>query len=130
MPRSYSVAAAAVAIGAPLRWVDNAVSHHRLAGVAHGGHGRDRRISPHALATLAIARVLVTELGLQLRHALALAEHARAADGRCRVSPRVELVLDLARIEREMAARLVHDAERAAPIRRGRPPAVHPRPHG
>ena len=120
--RFYDVAIASLAIGAPVKWTDNILSHHDVAEVVAEKRGVARRIPHRALIRLALIRELQQETGLGAREAVRLSlsllsnsPHAIPA------GPHVSLALDLAALERTVAARL-HVALESAPVpRRGRP---------
>ena len=56
--RSYSVAVAALAIGAPRKWTDNVLSQHQLPEIVSVRQGVARRIPYHTLIQLALIREL------------------------------------------------------------------------
>jgi hypothetical protein len=121
--RSYDVAVASLAIDAPLKWTDNVLSQHDVAGVAAARRGVARRI-PHAtLLHLALTRELHAVLGLSVRDALPLARQLLATEGDLAVQRgSVRLVLDRALLERAVDRRL-RDALESAPTPRRGPPA-------
>ena len=123
--RAYTVAAAAVAIGANAKWVDNVLSHHAVPGVGRAARGVDRRLTPTAVLLLAITRLLVQELELPIARALVLAHEVarhRAPSGDHSLSPTLSLRVDVAAVERELSHRLAHAVETSVRPRRGRPP--------
>ena len=120
--RGYDVAIASLAIDAPLKWTDNALSQHAVPGVVAARRGIPRRISRTALLHLALTRELHVQLGLGVRDALALAIEllARDADpGVARGSLRLQC--DRAALERILDLRLRDALESAPSPRRGRP---------
>ena len=125
MARSYDVAAASLAVGAPIKWVDNLLSRHSVDGVDQGGQGTTRRLAPRAVLRIAVIRILVDSLGLSVARALPIAERicaspAHAADLGDEMGA---ITVDIPRLERQLAGRLA-DAVESAPRRaRGRPPA-------
>lgn len=121
--RTYSVAVASLAIDAPQKWTDNAISQHAVAGVASARRGIARRVPRTALVLLAITRELHRALGLGVRDALALAGELldREGDGVVRRGT-LSLSCDRAALERAMDARLRDALESAPTPRRGRPP--------
>ena len=120
---SYTIAVASLAIDAPLRWTDNAISQHRIDGVVSERRGVSRRITFPALLTLAVARELVNELQVSLAHALTLAsELAREPEGAEICLAHTVLRVDLPAIRHDLQQRLA-DALESAPLpARGRPP--------
>lgn len=123
--RSYDVAAASLAIGAPLKWTDNLLSRHSVSGVEQGGQGTTRRLAPGAVLRIAVIRILADSLGISVARALPIAEricdspvHAAELGGGAGV-----ITVDIPRLERQLAVRLA-DAVESAPRRaRGRPAA-------
>jgi hypothetical protein len=125
--RSYDVAVASLAIDAPLKWTDNVLSQHAVAGVTPARRGVARRI-PHAtLLHLALTRELHTGMGLGVRDALALARELLSADGTAGVhrGP-VHLGLDRGQLDNAIQRRLRDALESAPSPRRGRPPRRGP----
>lgn len=80
MARSYNVRITAVITGAPMKWLDNLLSRHELIGVDRLRQGRERRISDHGLLAVEMCRILTLELGLSLRHAVAIANACLRGD--------------------------------------------------
>src|SRR6266513_3170231 len=96
MPRAYTVATAAVALGVPTKWIDNALSHHKVAGITQQRQGIPRRLT--------IARDLVVGAGsLQTSNAIIIK-------------------IDLQSLKDRLLSRLEHAVEVAPLPRRGRPP--------
>ena len=128
MARSYDVGVAALAVGAPVKWVDNLLSRHRIAGVEQASQGTTRRLAPGAVLRIAVVRLLAESLGLPVARAVAFAEEVC---GSPRHSTEVgggtaALTVDIPRLERHLAKELA-DAVEGAPRRpRGRPPTRHP----
>lgn len=123
--RGYTVTAAAVTLGLSVKWVDNALSHHAVKGVAQSRQGVSRKLSPAAVATLAIAVELVQLLSISLARALDLAGQAlesRDSPALLHLSPAVTISIDTASIARQTAESLAHAVEIAPIPRRGRPP--------
>lgn len=119
--RSYDVTAAALALGVPAKWIDNVLSHHRVAGVVQSRQGVRRRLGPDAVLVLAVALELVDGLHLPLARALAVSAESVASRGPVHAGAHVSLGVDLRRVERDVTERLAAAAE-AAPVRpRGRP---------
>ncbi|MEX2179682.1 MAG: hypothetical protein WD801_13280, partial [Gemmatimonadaceae bacterium] len=117
----------ALTVGAPHKWIDNLLSHHRIPGVSGGRQGVDRRITQDGLLAVEVTRMLATELGLPVHRAVALA--AVAIETRSEHAMRVETVsgvvleLPVQAIEARLRERLIEAAESVARPRRGRPPA-------
>jgi hypothetical protein len=124
---SYDIAIAALAIDAPVKWTDNALSQHHFPGVSAARRGLARRIPYAALLHLALTRDLHVSLGMSVHGALGLARALLASPeqgGVKRASVRV--MLDRAALERTLELR-VRDALESAPTpRRGRPRRSRP----
>ncbi|MEO8575501.1 MAG: hypothetical protein ABI556_02320 [Gemmatimonadales bacterium] len=123
--RAYTVAAVAVTLKVPAKWIDNVLSHHSVHGVIQARQGVTRRLSPQAVTILAIALQLVRSASLPLSRALDIAQRAVQAgtpEARVQLSPSVGLVVDTSAIRTETSARLAEAVEIAPRPRRGRPP--------
>ena len=121
--RFYSVAVAALAIDAPLKWTDNLLAHHTIVEVAHRQRGVARGISWHALVRMAVIRELHVRLGCAVREAVALSGHLLdPAHGSPLPAGVLTLVLDRDTLERDLHSRLRDALESAPRPRRGRPP--------
>ena len=123
--RAYTVAAVAVTLGVTQKWMDNALSHHRIRGVAQARQGVTRKLTPPAITTLRIALSLVQALSLPLARALELADELmRAGGGDSEVIlPRgIAIRVDISAISGETMARLAEAVEMTPTPRRGRPP--------
>ena len=122
MARAYTIATAALALGTSVKWLDNVLSHNRVLGVTQERQGISRRLTVEGLLVLALALLLIQELGLPMPKAIALAEQLARNEGRYIAERDLSLGLDLA----SFRARLLESLENAvevAPIpRRGRPP--------
>ena len=129
MARSYDVAAAALTLDVPTKWVDNLLSRHRIPGVEQARQGVTRRLSQHAITSIALVWILCEELGLPVGRAVDLAVRMTSSgDARLTFAEgSVVLGFDRATVARRLAER-VADAVESAPRRpRGRPPAASPR---
>lgn len=121
--RAYDVHVVALTIDAPVKWVDNLLSHHDVPGCSGGRQGVARRISDVGLTAIATIRLLGADLGISLPNAVALVRGAATEAGigplRSGAGTRIDVpsgFLD------ELRERL-RDALQAAPRRvRGRPP--------
>lgn len=122
MPRAYTVATAALALGLPLKWVDNILSHNKVMGIRQERQGVARRLSIEGLLVLALTALLVDGLGLSTTKGITAAEGIVNGAGRYSTAQGLSIELDLAAFQ----SRLLEQLERAveiAPIpRRGRPP--------
>ncbi len=125
MVRGYTVAAVAVTLGIPTKWIDNVLSHHKITGVTQARQGIARKLSPHAVLILEISLELSRVLSVPLPRALALAEELAvlgAPDATLNLGVSVTLTMDVAAIERATHARLAQAVEVTPTRRRGRPP--------
>jgi hypothetical protein len=121
--RSYDVAMASLAINAPLKWTDNAISQHDVANIVTTRRGIARRIPHTALLHLALARQLHVTLGMSVRDALELARELLSADETTGARRGlVHIACDRAELERTLDLRLREALESAPVPRRGRPP--------
>lgn len=122
--RSYSVAVASLAIGAPARWTDNLLSQHRLPDVISSRHGVPRRIGYLAVVRLGLVRELHTQLGIGVADAVAIA--ARMLDSESdgvHSAGMLSVRVDVSALERRIQQRLAEALESAPTPRRGRPPS-------
>jgi hypothetical protein len=124
--RAYTVAAVAVTLKVPPKWIDNALSHHSVHGVVQARQGVARRLSPQAVTILEIALQLIRSASLPLGRSLEIAHQVVVTEGttevRVRLSPSVALVVDASAIKADVSARLAEAVEIAPRPRRGRPP--------
>lgn len=121
--RSYNVALASLAIDAPIRWTDNLISNHSIAGVTARQRGVTRHITHRALLILATVRELHVVLGMGVRDAVQLADALLAGDaGTVPSGGHLCVTLDQRSLEFDVERRLRAALESAPSIRRGRPP--------
>jgi len=121
--RSYSVAVAALALDAPIKWVDNTLSHHSVLGVASASRDVARRVSFSALLSLAITRALQAELGMSTAAALSMAQNISTQSSDTVVQRGlVALHVDVPAVRALLETRLAETMESAPSPRRGRPP--------
>ena len=122
MARAYTIAAAALTLEMPAKWLDNALSHIKISGVRRGKQGVARRITIDGLLNLSIAALLIDQFGLSLSRAVTMAE-ALATNNGLYTSPRgVGIQLDLDGLRSKLLERLEHAVEVAPIPKRGRPP--------
>jgi hypothetical protein len=122
MARAYTIATAALTLGTSIKWLDNVLSHNRVAGVAQQRQGISRRLTIESLEGLAVTVLLIRELGLPTAKAIAVAEDLAKNDGRYIASQGLILTLDLSSFRTELLARLESAVEIAPVPKRGRPP--------
>jgi hypothetical protein len=121
--RSYNVAVAALAVGAPRKWTDNLLSQHTIPEVAHKRRGVARGISWAALVRIALVWELHHRLGCGVREAVALANDLLDPSVSSSGAGPVSVVLERQTLERDLHARLKEALEVAPRPRRGRPMA-------
>lgn len=122
MPRAYTIATAALALDASGKWIDNLLSHYRLAGVVQARQGIARRLHIEGLLNLLVILELTRELGVTVGAAVKIAQHIAGENG-VFVSPGgIRLELDLQTMQDRLLSRLEHAVEVAPLPRRGRPP--------
>lgn len=125
MSRSYSTRAVALTIGAPVKWLDNLLSHHDLPGIARGTQGRERRITDQGLLTIEIVRLLSQDMGIPIAPAARLAAKVLAGSGDEALIPAAQgitLVISLRDVSRRLRAQLEEAIETVGRVPRGRPP--------
>jgi hypothetical protein len=122
MPRAYTVATAALALGVSTKWVDNVLSHNTITGVAQARQGVSRRLNIEGLLSLYLVLLLTNELGITLTVAIRLAEELATREGRSVTPAGVNIHLDLESHRNRLLSRLEHAVEVAPLPRRGRPP--------
>ena len=121
--RSYTVAVASLAIGAPARWTDNLLSQHPLPDVVSHHRGVARRISYPALVRLAVIRQVHVGLGIGVGDAIRVAARLLDPDGTgVYSSGQMHLTVDRHALESALQSRLAAVLESAPMPRRGRPP--------
>jgi hypothetical protein len=122
MRRAYTIATAALALEISVKWLDNTLSHNRVAGVIQEKQGVARRITVDGLLTLSIVMLLTAELGTTVQTAIKIAQRMIAEGGRF-VSPSgLRIELDLETLRNRLISRLERAVEIAPLPRRGRPP--------
>jgi hypothetical protein len=121
MPRAYTIATAALALGTSVKWLDNVLSHNRVPGVAQERQGISRRLTVEALLILALAVLLIQELGLPTSKAISLAEGLTRNEGRYSAQQGLNLGLNLASFRLQLLERLENAVEIAPIPKRGRP---------
>ena len=122
MARVYTIGTAALTLQVTIKWLDNALSHHKVAGVHQEKQGVARRLTIEGLLRLAVATILVRELGLPLPTAIEIAEVITHSDGHFTSTSGLRLELDLKTLRTTLLERLEHAVEIAPIPKRGRPP--------
>ena len=121
MPRAYTLATAALALGVTNKWLDNTLSHFKLPGVHQERQGIARRLTVDSLLTLSVAVTLVSYLDTSIGRAIEIAHRLLAGSGRQMLGP-LELRIDLQAAQAQLLERLERAVEMAPTPRRGRPP--------
>jgi hypothetical protein len=121
MARAYTIATAALTLGTSVKWLDNALSHNRVSGIVRERQGVARRLTVESLVGLALAVLLVRDLGLPTAKAIALAENLAKTEGRYIASRGLMLTVDLSSFRADLLERLENAVEMAPVPKRGRP---------
>jgi hypothetical protein len=121
MARVYTIATAALTLETSMKWLDNVLSHNRVFGVEQQRQGVSRRLTVEGLVGLALAILLVRELGLPIAKAIAVAENLAKNEGRYNASRGLMLMLDLSSFRTDLLERLENAVEIAPVPKRGRP---------
>jgi hypothetical protein len=121
MARAYTIATAALTLGTSIKWLDNALSHNRVSGIARERQGIARRLTIEGLVALALTVLLVRELGLPTAKAITLAENLADNEGRYVAPQGLILTLDLASFRADLLERLESAVEVVPVPKRGRP---------
>jgi hypothetical protein len=121
MARAYTIATAALTLGTSVKWLDNVLSHNRVSGIARERQGVSRRLTIEGLVGLALALLLVRELGLPTAKAIAVAENLAKNEGRYIAPQGLMLTLDLSSFRAALLDRLESAVEIAPIPKRGRP---------
>ena len=122
---AYTVAATAVTLGMPLKWVDNVLSHHRIPGVSRARQGISRRLAPQAILTLDVALRISRALGIPTSRALDLSARLlrQPADTvTVEAGQGISISIAVKEVRDDLLERLAHAVEVAPSPRRGRPP--------
>jgi len=122
MPRVYTIGTAALTLGVPIKWLDNTLSHIKVRGVIQARQGVARRISIDGMLILAIATLLINEIGIPLGTAIEIAERLADNQGEHSSAQGVAIRLDLEKLRSTVLERLENAVEIAPAPRRGRPP--------
>jgi hypothetical protein len=123
LARLYHFDIARFAAGADPKWVDNLLSRFDVPGVEGARQGLSRRISEEGIYHIVLVRILNSDIGLGVNHALSVAGRLLSSeDGRLSLAEGLELRLDLAGFRSRVDAAIAEGVESLAPARRGRPP--------
>lgn len=120
---AFTVVAAALALQVDRKWLENLLSHHQVPGTSPDRQGVRRRLTPQVLLPIAVAILLIRQLGMPIAKALALASRiCESPEAECAPASGLVVRVDVVSIERSLGRRLREAAEIAVPARRGRPP--------
>lgn len=122
MPRAYTVATAALALGMPAKWVDNILSHNKVLGIRQERQGIARHLSIEGLLILALTALLIDELDLSTAKAISVAEGIVKNRGRYLAQQGLSVQIDVPVFQAHLIERLENAVEIAPQPRRGRPP--------
>ena len=121
MARAYTVGTIALTLGVPVKWVDNLLSHHQVAGVDQERQGVSRKVAPEGLLQLALTARLIDELHIPVGSALTIARGITQTGGRYETATGVTISIDLDRLRRDLETSLAQAVEIAPVPKRGRP---------
>ena len=121
MARLYTIATAALTLGTTIKWLDDTLSHIKVAGVQQERQGVARRITVEGLIILRIAILLINDFGMRLASAIDVAAEVADKGGEFTSPNGVTIKLDLANIRTDLLERLENAVEVAPAPRRGRP---------
>jgi hypothetical protein len=123
MPRAYTVATAALALGVTGKWLDNILSHNKVLGIRQERQGIARHLSIEGLIILGLTALLNSELRVPTAEAIRIAEEIAKANGQYFARQGLSVQIDLASFQASLLERLENAVEIAPVPRRGRPPA-------
>ena len=121
MARAYTIATAALALEIPLKWLDNALSHHKVTGVHQKRQGIARRLTIDGLLSLGVSIRLNNALGIPLARAIEIAESITTGSGQYTSPDGISVRLNLDGLQSQLLERLESAVEIAPAPRRGRP---------
>jgi hypothetical protein len=122
VPRAYTIATAALALGVSGKWIDNVLSHNKVPGIRQERQGIARRLSVEGLLVLAVTTLLIDQLGLPTAKAIIVAEEIVKGSGRY-LAGELSIEIDLTMFQATLLEKLESAVEIAPIPRRGRPPA-------
>jgi hypothetical protein len=109
-----------MALQAPIKWVDNVLSHHDIRGVDRAKRGVDRHLSFDAIVALSIVWVVARDLGVPLSKAVDIAEQLLdCAQREITTAGGLRIFLDVNGLAEHLNIRLTEVAETAPRMRRG-----------
>src|SRR5690349_24372046 len=117
MPRAYTVATAALALGVSAKWIDNVLSHNDVTGVSQAKQGVARRLSVESLIILTISVSVIKDLDVPVAKALSLAAQLLQSRGTATLPSGARLQIDVEQTTTDLHQRLEHAVE-IAPLPR------------
>lgn len=119
----YNTATVASAIGVTPKWLDNLLSHNKIAGVQGETQGVSRRLSLSAVTHLLLTKEIMDAMDLGSSTALTLARQLLASpNAELAATPLVRIAFDPEVLRADVLARLARAVELVPTPRRGRPP--------
>jgi hypothetical protein len=119
---SYNTASTATALHVSHKWLDNLLSHNKIAGVSQERQGISRRVSIEAVMVIALTKTLTQTAGLSTQPAVKLAEQLiQSQSGTVHLSPTVSIVVDVQALRHQTLTNLAHAVEVTPHPTRGRP---------
>jgi hypothetical protein len=119
---SYNTASTATALHVSHKWLDNLLSHNKIAGVSQERQGISRRVSIEAVLVIALTKTLTQTTGLSTQSAVKLAEQLiESQTGTLHLSPAITITVDLPALRHQTLANLAHAVEVTPHPVRGRP---------
>jgi hypothetical protein len=121
--RLYGIAVTALAVNAPIRWIDNLLSQHVIDDVVSAQRGVARLFPYSSVVRVAVIRLLHTQLGMSVTDAVRMATSILDSDAAgVHETAQLRLTVDLPALEHAVNVRLSEALESIATPRRGRPP--------
>jgi hypothetical protein len=123
--RMYSIAVTALAVDAPIKWIDNLLSQHAIDEVVSAQRGVARLFPYSSVVRVAIIRLLHTQLGMSVADAVrTTASILGPGTAGAHETALLRLTVDLPALEHTVNAKLSEALESMATPRRGRPPGT------
>jgi hypothetical protein len=118
----YNTASTATALEIPAKWLDNLLSHNKIAGVQQARQGIPRRVSIEAVMVVALTKTLTESVKLPTPSAINLANQLiNSPTGTVRLSPTLTVTIDANSLRESTLNRLAHAVEVTPHPTRGRP---------
>lgn len=122
--RNLSTGAAAAVLGVDRKVLDNILTKEASSLLAKGARGRSRKIDFPTLRLVAIALIIVRDVGVSVARGLQLAEQVGVGQeaGSVSLGSLMSLHFDVGQFERALELAVADAMEEYMPRRRGRPP--------